>query len=172
MARNFLMTWNRGQRRWFKKKGGKQYAVSCKELAKSHPQLHQSDTEEGSYRAANQWWQEKNLSIDGQARIDRLFEETDETLKEVYRDFINPMKEALHGRRGGPTLGEVKDAFLIAKQAQVGIDITAGRFENLRRQVTDFVTFFGEATPTERINEGTLTDFHTELNQRIQAQGD
>ncbi len=62
MPRQFSMTWNRAQRRWFKKSGGKQVAVSCKVLAKTYPDLYQTETEEGSYRAANQWWADQTAN--------------------------------------------------------------------------------------------------------------
>ena len=52
MPRQFSMTWNKIQKRWFKKAAGKQYAVSCRVLRQMYPDLIRGDTEESSYRAA------------------------------------------------------------------------------------------------------------------------
>ena len=56
MPRQAKMTWNRKQKRWFKKANNKQFVVSCRVLSKEFPELFVSATEEGSYRAANAWW--------------------------------------------------------------------------------------------------------------------
>ena len=74
MPRNNVMTWNRKQKRWFKKSAGKQYVVSCRVLSKDFPDLYQSDTEEGSYRAANAWWRERD--IEGKTSVVEKLTET------------------------------------------------------------------------------------------------
>ena len=71
------MTWNAKQRRWFKRREGKQHVVSCKALSSCHPELYQAETKEGSYRAANQWWELKLRSIDLTYRIEKSVDPAD-----------------------------------------------------------------------------------------------
>ena len=52
-----LMTWNKDQRRWFKKYRSKMYSVSTKQLG-THP------TKQASRSAANAWWLEKQEEVD------------------------------------------------------------------------------------------------------------
>jgi integrase len=59
VAKKYQLTWNGKQQRWFKKFDRRQYAVSVKELRSNYPHLVKSDTKEGSYLAANQWWHDK-----------------------------------------------------------------------------------------------------------------
>ncbi len=58
MARSFEMTWIANRRGWMKEYKGKKYAVSCR-------QLGAEETKEGSYQAANAWWERKRAEIDG-----------------------------------------------------------------------------------------------------------
>jgi hypothetical protein len=51
-----LMTWVPVSRRWMKRYNGKLYAISCK-------QLGVPETKEDSFRAANEWWIEKEKEI-------------------------------------------------------------------------------------------------------------
>jgi integrase len=52
------MTWEPKPRRWRKIYKGKLFTVSCKEL-------NAPETKEGSYQAANLWWQARRAGIDG-----------------------------------------------------------------------------------------------------------
>lgn len=67
MPANFLMTWDSEHRRWTKKTpDGKHYSVSCRQLSK----LTGDDvpgTKEGSYQAANRWWESKLAELETQA---------------------------------------------------------------------------------------------------------
>jgi integrase len=58
MARVYNMTWVASSRRWLKEYKGRKYAVSCR-------QLGVPETKEGSYQAANAWWQAKKAELDG-----------------------------------------------------------------------------------------------------------
>ena len=58
MARSFSMTWIPGRKGWMKEENGKKYAVRCRQLGRP-------ETKEGSYQAANDWWQAKRAEIDG-----------------------------------------------------------------------------------------------------------
>lgn len=55
----YRMTWNAAQKRWFKKHKKKHYAVSCKQLEEAFPDEFVSASKEGSFKAANAWWQAK-----------------------------------------------------------------------------------------------------------------
>jgi len=57
------MTWNGRQKRWFKKHSRKQHSVACATLEKRYPDLYQSATKEGSLRAANRWWADRQATI-------------------------------------------------------------------------------------------------------------
>lgn len=57
MAKTYQLTWNSGQKRWFKKYRGRQYAVSPKELG-AEP------TKEASYGKAVEWWNTKKAELD------------------------------------------------------------------------------------------------------------
>lgn len=72
MPKKFNCTYNAKQRRWFKEFRKKQYTVKCTVLEEQYPNLFQSATKEGSYRAANQWWQEKLAEIDRHPQADEL----------------------------------------------------------------------------------------------------
>lgn len=65
MARKFQLTWNGKSARWFKRFDGKQYAITAGKLKTLYPHLVESETKEGSYRAANAWWEakEKELAV-------------------------------------------------------------------------------------------------------------
>ena len=54
-----LMSWNKTQRRWFKKYRGKMYSVSPR-------QLEVECTKEGSRVAANAWWDRKQDDVDAE----------------------------------------------------------------------------------------------------------
>ena len=49
------LTWEPGPRRWRKQYMGRQYTVSAR-------QLNRPETKEGSYQAANEWW-ERNCTF-------------------------------------------------------------------------------------------------------------
>lgn len=68
MAVLYLMTWREKGRRWVKKQDGKQHAVSCRQLRSAYPELIEGDTKRGSYRAANQWWQDKVIELEEAAK--------------------------------------------------------------------------------------------------------
>ena len=53
--RDYHMTWEPAKTRWRKMKAGKLFVVSCEQLGLPEHLW----TKEGSYRAANKWWQEK-----------------------------------------------------------------------------------------------------------------
>src|SRR5579863_10477426 len=57
MAVNLLMTWVPSARRWTKKHNGKWYAISCRKLGVP-------ETKEASWRAANDWWENQQQTID------------------------------------------------------------------------------------------------------------
>src|SRR5262249_48767942 len=61
MARVYHMAWIPSRRGWMKEYQGKKYAVSCR-------QLGVPETKDGSYQAANQWWQQKKAEIDAANR--------------------------------------------------------------------------------------------------------
>ena len=63
MCRVYLMTWNAASCRWFKKWNGVQYAVAQRTLRKAYPHLWIAGTKEGSYQAANRWWQDKLATL-------------------------------------------------------------------------------------------------------------
>jgi hypothetical protein len=57
MAVNLQMTWVPSARRWTKKYRGKWYPVSCRKL-------DVPDTKDASRRAANDWWENQQRTID------------------------------------------------------------------------------------------------------------
>jgi integrase len=61
MGRVYHMAWIPSRRGWMKEYKGKKYAVSCL-------QLGAPETKDGSYQAANQWWQQKKAEIDAASR--------------------------------------------------------------------------------------------------------
>ncbi len=61
MARVYHMTWIPSRRGWMKEYRGRKYAVSCR-------QLGTPETKDGSYQAANAWWEAKRLETDSTAR--------------------------------------------------------------------------------------------------------
>src|SRR5579875_2203227 len=52
------MTWEKAKFRWRKMYRGKVYTVSCEALGVP-------STKEASYQAANAWWKEKKIELDG-----------------------------------------------------------------------------------------------------------
>src|SRR4051812_43916205 len=58
MPRKFDLTWDSTRLRWRKVHRGKVYVISCKELGAP-------PNKEGSYQAANDWWETKRAEIDG-----------------------------------------------------------------------------------------------------------
>jgi hypothetical protein len=57
VAKKLHMTWVAGSRRWRKLYKGKWYSISCKLLGTE-------ETKEGSWRAANEWWEREKGKAD------------------------------------------------------------------------------------------------------------
>jgi site-specific recombinase XerD len=69
MARKYLLTWEPATKRWRKMHKGKVYVISCKAL-------DCPPTKEGSYLAANQWWEHQFTKIkEPVCRFDYIIEE-------------------------------------------------------------------------------------------------
>lgn len=196
MPRQAKMTWNRKQKRWFKKANNKQFVVSCRVLSKEFPELFVSATEEGSYRAANAWWdsraddQQKELAkrmtsvyleslrksvVDRNKKSDDN-RQREEAMTEIYRQAgdgeismtaaVAMMQDLDRPSTGGTTLEQCGADFLSAKKAEVGVRIGDGRWDNLRQGVDRFVEFCG-SVKVDDINGGTLSKYHQQLSERI-----
>jgi integrase len=63
MPASYLMSWESKSRRWWKQYKGRRYVVSCR-------QLGAPETKEGSYQAANAWWQAQKAAIDAERPAD------------------------------------------------------------------------------------------------------
>lgn len=93
MPRNFDLTWDSTRLRWRKVHRGKVYVISCKELGAP-------PNKEGSYQAANAWWERKRAEIDGYldqlmaAEIKQHRDELQHALSSAWRvDHLQRMKE-------------------------------------------------------------------------------
>ncbi len=60
-----LMTWIASQKRWVKMYCGRRYYISCRQLGVK------PETKEASIQAANQWWRDKQSSIDLAEKLSR-----------------------------------------------------------------------------------------------------
>lgn len=82
------MTWNKKQKRWFKKYRLKQYAVSCIELGTP-------TTKEASEAKANEWWRKKREMLDAapaiviEPHVQQIIEEHEKTVRAIKRAGIN-----------------------------------------------------------------------------------
>ena len=61
MARQLHMSWISSTRRWMKMFHGKRYVISCR-------QLGVQETKDGSWRAANAWWDAKRAELEAAAK--------------------------------------------------------------------------------------------------------
>jgi integrase len=67
MARVYHMAWIPSRRGWMKEYKGKKYAISCRQLNELYgPGI--AETKDGSYQAANQWWDARKTEIDAAGR--------------------------------------------------------------------------------------------------------
>src|SRR5947209_6762277 len=78
MAKRYHMTWKSETSRWRKMHRGKWYSVSCK-------QLGVPETKEGSWRAANDWWEQQQELADIPPEDDRIARAT--RISQLVRDF-------------------------------------------------------------------------------------
>ncbi len=62
MGRKYLMSWVEGQRRWTKQFKGKTYSISAR-------QLGVTESKEGSWFRANEWWRTKQAELEAQNAI-------------------------------------------------------------------------------------------------------
>ena len=196
MPRNNVMTWNRKQKRWFKKSAGKQYVVSCRVLSKDFPDLYQSDTEEGSYRAANAWWRERD--IEGKTSVvEKLTETFWDTIRRLDGEIkrkqydrgktvvgmeqinrrlrdgeITPtaalslLQRIAHPTEEGQSLSECAEKFLSVKRSEVGDGIGEGRFNVIQQGTRMFLDFCGPVA-IDSINGATLVDYRSRLGERV-----
>jgi integrase len=76
------MSWEARSRRWWKQRDGKRFVVSCRQLKKQgYLPADAPETKEGSYKAANQWWNDR---VSGRVGFDRTGEEEVERRKRVW----------------------------------------------------------------------------------------
>jgi integrase len=191
MPRSILMTWNRKAKRWFKKANGKQYAVSCKALAKTYPDLYRGDTEEGSCNAANRWWQDHQNETAEQCeaavykKIDEIFQDywatqparptaIQEIVQQMRDGTISPV-EALRQieevdisptNDNSETVGKCLGLFVDNMETRIG-RITAGRFDAARRSASVFANFVGQSKAINQINGAILSQYHAKLMDAI-----
>jgi hypothetical protein len=94
-----LMTWVPSQRRWTIRYRGRRYYVSCRQLG------IRPETKEASIQAANQWWRDKQSSIDlalreeiaAQHRQPRPFEDIGKTMLASNADWPTALLAFLRG---------------------------------------------------------------------------
>lgn len=73
MGRKYQVSWDARNRRWLKEYRGKKYAISCRQLSELMG-LTVPETKDGSYQAANAWWEARKAEIDkvNQAKVRQL----------------------------------------------------------------------------------------------------
>lgn len=84
MPAKYAMTWEPAPRRWRKMYRGQVFTVSAQSL-------NVSDSKEGSYRAANEWWQQKKAEIDAQADADKPHRRDYEIALQLRREMLEWM---------------------------------------------------------------------------------
>ena len=103
MPANELMTWNKEQKRWFKKYRGRMYSVSPRQLGTSR-------TRQESRTAANSWWEQKQAELDAlppEARHPRHIVDHYRVAAENHRIFAK-----WHRQHGNIDLAEKSEAHL------------------------------------------------------------
>ncbi len=156
------MTWESGPRRWRKVYRGKTYTVSCKELGCP-------ETKEGSYRAANEWWEAKLAEIQGQTELHPHQEILDEIDKRI-------AWAARHGM--GPTISDLERkrnfvASLGEYDADIAQDVVASSSE-LNQRIEAVEQLYGDLFPAEMTasHKAFLLGENTKWEERLQQDGD
>jgi len=189
MAVKELMTWIPKRQGWIKNYRGKIYTVSARQL-KAYP------TKDDSREAANQWWETKQagltLTTFPHNRMADWYEAQGdpETAKSLREDGakgqlghgmdwmgISEAGRAVWGERfrqlkkdqkTNNTLKTCIDRFTDYKKQFIGVKVSLGRWDNLRRYLSQFSDFCG-SIPIENLNGSVLSSYHAHLTKQIKA---
>lgn len=163
------MTWNCRSGRWFKKHNFVQYAVSQRTLRKLYPHLYVTPTKEGSYRAANRWWEDKlsTLSVHPQQmQLDEAISDRklaaewcclagDEDTRKRFLaeiDLIRTAKEKGIVADLGPNGLQLGSLFLDFQQRIAGSDsVWPSRLEEVKRHLAFVQTEQSETTSLAKL---------------------
>lgn len=188
MPVTYHMTWVPASRRWTKKFNGKWYAVSCKKLGVP-------ETKEGSWRAANAWWEEQQKLAEAPAEDDRVARAA--KISRLVKDFASlddaarkELADALLGDGAFDRLKTQADSVLSAMEptspertvaAQVeqwkamlraacqAKQLSEGRFDAYCRKIRAFVNWIGPEATVESIDEARLEGFYAHLSEKVAA---
>lgn len=170
-----FMTWNARSRTWFKKFNRKQYAVSCLGLQKQLPTFYRGDTEKDSRQAANEWWRRKSASLSATADNEAEWDRFASSILS-WQNKLPEMVSRMIGGRGAVvatchTINQAKADFLSACHAKVGVEITAGRYSNLERQLEVFTSFADGTKSIDTINEALITSYTSHWYGKVKNGG-
>jgi integrase len=187
MPQRLHMTWVPASRRWTKKFNGKWYAVSCRKLGVP-------ETKEGSWRAANAWWERQQAEaalptederISRARQISRLVAEFS-TLDEGARreaveallgvgsyDGLKSRAESLVGDMEAPaparSVAEQVERWkaLLLSLCRTG-QITELRYEAYCRKIRTFTDWIGPVS-VDAIDESAVEGFFNHLSSKVAA---
>ncbi|HUE14747.1 MAG TPA: tyrosine-type recombinase/integrase [Planctomycetaceae bacterium] len=189
MAVNLLMTWVPSARRWTKKHNGKWYAVSCRKLGVP-------ETKEASWRAANDWWENQQRTIDtappseedlraNAIRVWSMVQDwkvLDEESREHLVDSlvgagqykkIKAQADAMLASATQPTppnrivKAQVDSWLQLLKSICQSGQMSEGRCDAYSRNIRIFVDWIGETTAIDKIDEAKLEDFFNHLSVQV-----
>jgi integrase len=189
MAVNLLMTWVPGARRWTKKHNGKWYAISCRKLGVP-------ETKEASWRAANDWWENQQRTIDTAPPCEEdlranairvwsmvqdwkvLDEESREHLvdslvgagqyKKIKAQADAMVASATQSTPPNRTVKAQVDSWLqLLKSICQSGQMSEGRYDAYSRNIRIFVDWIGGTTAIDKIDEAKLEDFFNHLSVQV-----
>jgi integrase len=191
VAKKLHMTWVPGSRRWRKLYRGKWYSVSCK-------QLGTGETKDASWKAANEWWDEKQRLADSQppteedrrANAFRVWSMVQDW-RQLDEESRERLVDSLVGAGQYRKLRDQATAMVAAAAEAVPPDRTVraqveawkdllrgaclsgqmseGRFDAYGRNVATFAAWAGEDTAIDAVDEAKLEGYFNHLSARVGA---
>ena len=189
MPKNYQMTWIPESRRWTKFHRGKRYFVSCR-------QLDVPERKEASWRAANEWWEQRKGIANSPTEDDRVERAT--RISHLVRDFSklddDTRREAVEALLGVGSYDSLKSQAgtmlagmdspspertvkaqieawktLLRGVCQAG-QMSEGRFDAYCRNIRTFVDWIGPETAIDAIDETKLEGFFNHLSAKVGAE--
>jgi hypothetical protein len=178
MPRKFTMTFEPAKKRWRKMYRGKTITISC-------DALNAPPTREGSYREANEWWEQKLTEIRGKTppdRVELLIRELqagrtwleDQGIKTHYDPTTGMVVEsgtefahrlARHATPTNRTVGHWVDKFLAMRETEIPKELSIASYDSIRLCLGHFKAWLGPGLPIDDLGADRWIEWYKEIQR-------